>query len=147
MAVLGLIWAPKTAIFYLNHERIWRVENGKTPFFHFAIEQWDKTFRMHCFTAPGDTMRLLERVLKIGDFWNFLINFKSEKKSAKIRIFHMINYFAILRLNFLRDNQMSYKNLENGFRNRAIGNFRKKKNFENWTNIRDSSALWSYDLS
>ena len=53
----------------------------------------------------------------------------------------MINYFAILRLNFFRDNQMSYENLENGFRNATTRTFRKKKNFENRTNIRDSSAL------
>ena len=53
----------------------------------------------------------------------------------------MINYFAILRLSFLRDNQMLYENLENGFRIRTPGTFRKKQNFENRTNIRDSSAL------
>ena len=54
----------------------------------------------------------------------------------------MINYFTILRLNFLKDNQL-YENLEASFRIRAAGTFRKKKNFENRTNIPDSSALWA----
>jgi hypothetical protein len=31
----------------------------KRLFFYFEIEQWQKTFRMHHFTAPEDTMRLL----------------------------------------------------------------------------------------
>ena len=39
----------------------------------------------------------------------------------------MINYFAILRLNFLRDNQTSYENLENCFRNGTTRAFRKKQ--------------------
>ena len=53
----------------------------------------------------------------------------------------MINYFAILRLSFLRDNQMSRENFENCFRIRTPGTFRKKKNFENRASSRDSSAL------
>ena len=36
--------------------------------FHFAIKQWKNTSRMHHFTASENTMRLLLRVLKIGDF-------------------------------------------------------------------------------
>ena len=55
----------------------------------------------------------------------------------------MINYFAILRLNFLRDNQTSSENLENCFKTATTRTFRKKKNFENRASSRDSSALWA----
>ena len=34
--------SPKTAIFYLNHERIWWVENGEKLFFYFAIKHRKK---------------------------------------------------------------------------------------------------------
>ena len=53
----------------------------------------------------------------------------------------MINYFAILRIVNVRDKQTSRENFENSFRIRIIGTFRKKQNFENRTNIRDSSAV------
>ena len=64
---------------------------------------------------------------------NFLINFKSEKKSAKILLFHMINYFAILRLNFLRDNQTSYDDVRKCSTIRTDRSFRIKKKFRNYT--------------
>ena len=58
----------------------------------------------------------------------------------------MINYFAILRLNFLRDNQTLSENLGNSFKIHTSGTFRKKKNFENRESTRDSSALWAGPL-
>ena len=47
MAVSGLKWAhmsPKTAILYLNHGRIWWVENGETSFFPFCNWAMGKNF-------------------------------------------------------------------------------------------------------
>ena len=65
---------------------------------------------------------------------------KKFPKKLKISVFHMINYFAVLRLVFLRDNQTSYQQSETCFKNAATWIFQIIKNFENRINIRDSRA-------
>ena len=60
----------------------------------------------------------------------------------------MINYFTILRLNFLRDNQMSYEQSENCSKNPTtwVNCFRKQMQIEKRASIRDSRALGSANI-
>ena len=134
MAVLWLTWAhvsPKTAILYLNHGRIWWVESGETSFFLFWNWAMAKNLSNALFysTKGHDAASLKRfenlRFLKCFDKFQIWKN-----KSAKIRLFPGINYFASLRLVNVRDNQTSRENFENCFRIPLINwNFSKKAKF------------------
>ena len=70
------IWAKKstkTAIFNSIMSGFDGLKTMKRIFYYryFAIKRWNKTFRMQCFTASGDKIRLLEKLLKICYFWIF----------------------------------------------------------------------------
>ena len=53
------IWAPKPPYCTTIMSGVDGLKTVKCLFFRFAIEQWKKNFRMHCFTEPEDTMRIL----------------------------------------------------------------------------------------
>ena len=50
---------PKTAIFNSIMSGFDGLKTVKRLSVHFSIKLWEKTFRMQCFTASGDKIRLL----------------------------------------------------------------------------------------
>ena len=54
---------PKTTIFQLNHERIWMVQNGETPFFF--------VFKLNYGKKPFECTVLQLRGTKCGSYKQF----------------------------------------------------------------------------